>query len=327
MPDGWSISARASRDRRASVEICSPRSECATIETYVIDRLAPRDLDRVGFADGGNTMVVASWLSPRTRELLRARGINYLDLTGNVDVSLRSPAVVWRTMGADRDPKPLPRSGPSLRGPKAWALLRTLIEVAPPYTAGDLARALDVDDGYVSRALRVLADDRLVERRSRGPVTDVDWEATLRRLVRSYSLVGSNHTSTWIATAGAGQLLADLTRRRRAGRWIVTGSVVAASIAPVATLEMAVIYTTDMERLAEAGRLVLAQTGANVILVDPYDPIVFARSGSIDGTSIVSTAQAAADLLSGPGRMPQEGEALVRWMHANVERWQVPGLD
>ncbi len=271
-------------------------------------------------------MVVASWLSPRTRELLRARGNNYLDLTGNVDVALRSPAVVWRTVGADRDPKPLPRSGPSLRGPKAWALLRTLVEVAPPYTAGDLASALDVDDGYVSRALRVLADDRLIERRPRGPVTNVDWEATLRRLIRSYSLLGSNPTSTWIASAGAQQLLADLTRRTRTGRWVVTGSAVAASVAPAVALEMAVIYTTDMERLAEAGRLVPASTGANVILAEPYDPIIFVRSTSIDGMHVVSTAQAAADLLTGPGRMPHEGAAFLGWMRANTTHWQVPHL-
>lgn len=327
MPDGWSISARASRDQRALVEICSPGNECATIDTYVIDRLAPRELDRVRFADGGDTMVVASWLSPRTREVLRARGVHYLDLTGNVDVSLPSPAVVLRTMGADRDPRPLPRSGPSLRGPKGWALLRTLIEVAPPYTAGDLARALDVDDGYVSRALRVLADDRLIERRPRGPVTDVDWEATLRRLSRSYSLLGSNRASTWIATAGADQLVADLTRRQRTGRWVVTGSVVAASLAPVAAPEIAVIYTTDVERLADAGRLLPASTAANVILAEPYDPIVFARSRSIDGMTVVSTAQAAADLLTGPGRMPHEGEALLRWMRANTTHWQAPQLE
>ncbi len=63
-----------------------------------------------------------------------------------------------------------------------------------------------------------------------------------------------------------------------------------------------------------------------VILAEPYDPIVFARSRSIDGTSVVSTAQVAADLLTGPGRMPQEGDALLGWMRANTTRWQVPRL-
>ena len=42
----------------------------------------------------------------------------------------------------------------TLRGPRAWALMRTLAEVRPPYTAGALSARLDVDNGYVSRVLQ-----------------------------------------------------------------------------------------------------------------------------------------------------------------------------
>lgn len=138
-------------------------------------------------------------------------------------------------------------------------------------------------------------------------------------------MLGSNRTSTWIATAGPEQLIADLSQPRT-GRWAVTGSTVAASIAPVAAREIAVIYTADVERLADAGRLLPSSTGANVILAEPYDPIVFARTTPINGAPAVSVAQLAADLLSGPARMPEEGDALVRWMRAHTARWQVPRL-
>lgn len=325
LPDTWSINGRAVNDRTAQIDVWAPNNENTSIFTYVVDRLEPRDLDRYRFPPTGDTMVVASWLSPRIRELLRDYGANYIDLTGNVDLTLASPVATLRLAGSDRDPKPRARTAPSLRGPKAWALLRTLVEVSPPYTAGELAEVLAVDDGYVSRALRVLADERLIDRRPRGAVTNVDWEATLRRLVRSYSFLDVNETSTWIATAGADQLVTDLVKVR-AGRWAVSGSLVASSVAPIAAPEIAIIYTTDIERLATAGRLLPATTGANVILAEPFDPIVFERSRSIGDAPAVSIAQATTDLLTGPGRMPQEGEALLDWMRRNTSRWRTTTL-
>lgn len=326
LPSAWTVNGRAINDGTAQFDLWAPNDERTSIFTYVADRLEPRDLDRLRIPDNGDTMVVASWLSPRTRELLRDQGVSYIDLTGNVDVDLESPVAVLRLAGSDRDPAPRPRTGPSLRGPKAWALLRTLVEVAPPYTAGDLAGALGVDDGYVSRALQVLADERLIERKPRGAVTAVDWEATLRRIIASYALFDSNRTSTWIATAGPSQLVDDLVDRR-AGRWAVSGSLVASSVAPVAAPEIAVVFTNDAERLASAGRLLPATIGANVIIAEPYDPIVFARGTTIRGpVPAVSIAQAAIDLLTGPGRMPQEGEALLAWMRRNTAGWQTPKL-
>jgi len=61
------------------------------------------------------------------------------DGTGNADLRLSRPALTVRTDGADRDPHPKATSGPTLRGPRAWALMRTMVEVRPPYTAGELA--------------------------------------------------------------------------------------------------------------------------------------------------------------------------------------------
>ena len=86
------------------------------------------------------------------------------------------------------------------------------------------------------------------------------------------------------------------------------------------------MYTDDAERLATAARLLPAKTGANVVLLQPYDPIVFQRGGSTEGVRSVSVAQAAIDCLTGPGRMPAEGEALLAWMRRNEPRWQASDL-
>ena len=41
---------------------------------------------------------------------------------------------------------------------------------------------------------------------------------------------------------------------------------------------------------------------------------MFSRGQDADGVRSVSIAQAAIDCLTGPGRMPAEGEALLVWM-------------
>lgn len=323
LPEGWQLSVERRSSEGGVIRVADDR-DSIDIAVIARDRIEPRDLDRLQLPDQP-TIVSTAWLSPRTRELLRARGAGFLDRTGNTELRVQRPGLYLRTNGSDRDPKPRPKPGPSLRGPRAWALLRTLIEVSPPYTAGDLASTLKLDNGYITRALQVLADERLIERRPRGPVTSIEWEPLLRRLIESYSLLDANITSTWIAAAGPSRLLDDLADLR-VGKWAVTGSFVTSAFAPVAAAEVAVIYTADPERLAKAARLLPATTGSNVILAVPYDPIVFQRGQTLDQVQAVSVVQAAMDSLTGPARMPAEGEALLTWMRRDEPRWRSQNL-
>ncbi len=323
LPVGWQLTVERRSAEGGVIRVGDDR-DSIDIAVITRDRIEPRDIDRLQLSDQP-TIVSAAWLSPRTRELLRARGVGFVDRTGNTELCVQRPGLYLRTDGSDRDPAPRPKPGPSLNGPRAWALLRTLVEVSPLYTAGDLASALKLDNGYITRALQVLTDEQLIERRPRGPVTSVEWEPLLRRLIESYSLLDANTTSTWIAAAGPSQLLDDLADLR-VGTWAVTGSFVASAIAPVAAAEIAVLYTADPERLAKAARLLPATTGSNVILAVPYDPIVFQRTQTLDQVQAVSVAQAAMDSLTGPGRMPSEGEALLTWMRRNEPRWRGQNL-
>jgi hypothetical protein len=324
LPAGWEVSVEARRDGGGDIELRADGEPVAELEVVARKRLDPRSFDRLTLPDPP-VIVYADWLSPRTRELIRGRGASYVDGTGNVDVSLAKPPVVIRTDGAQRDPNPPPSTGPTLRGPRAWALMRTLIEVRPPYTAGELSARLDVDDGYVSRVLQALVDQRLIERAPRRQVTDVDWEPLLRQLVLTYSLFGSNETSTWVASSGPETFITDVVSGGPKG-WAVSGSFAASSLVSVTAGETAVMYHQDPERFARLTRLLPTRTGANVVLARPYDPIVFERIRDDAGLRRVSIAQAALDLLTGPARMPAEGEALLTWMRRNESRWRSPSL-
>ena len=252
-------------------------------------------------------------------------GYGYVDLTGNVGVVVNRPGIVFRTDGAQRDPSPKPVPRLNIRGPRAWALLRTLAEVQPPYGVSDLANAIDSDPGYVSRLLAALADELLISRVARGPVEHVEWEAMLRQITSSYSLLEANDTTNWVASGGAEQFVEDLASTN-AKTWAVTGSFAASRLVSVAAPEIAVVYADDPERIATLARLSQVRNGGNVVIARPYDQIVFERTWTRDNVVYASPAQIAVDCLTGPGRMPTQGEALLEWMRRKAPRWQAPSL-
>jgi hypothetical protein len=147
-------------------------------------------------------------------------------------------------------------------------------------------------------------------------VTSVEWEPLLRRLTQSHSFLHANTSSTWITAAAPIRVL-DILAGLRVER-AVTGSCVTPAVAP----DIAVICAADPERLGKTARLLPVTTGSNVILAAPYEPIVFQRARDIDGRPVVSVVQAAIDPLTGPGRMPVEGKALLTRMRRNERRWR-----
>ena len=183
-----------------------------------------------------------------------------------------------------------------------------------------------VDPGYLSRLLTGLADELLIELRPRQPVERVDWEAMIRQITRTYSLLDDNETTTWIAPAAPEQFLRDLSSSRLR-RWAVPGSFASSQLVSVAAPEIAVVYTDDPERLADTVRRRPTRTGGDVVTALPYDPIVFQRTTTDDGVAYASVAQVAIDCLTVVGRMPAEGEALLDWMGRNESRWRSANLD
>lgn len=271
-------------------------------------------------------MVVAPWLSGRTRELLAAEGVSYVDLTGNALLRLDSPALFIETQGAERDPAPPPRPKPRVRGPRAGRLIRTLVDVRPPYGVRELAQGADLAPGYVSRLLDALDDDALVERSKRGRVESVEIAGLLRRWTESYDVFKSNGAATFLAPRGLARTVELLARPAVGAAAAVTGSFAATRLAPVAASRLLVIYSDNIAALAEALEMIPADTAANVALLRPFDPVVWQLRSEQDGVRYVAPSQVAADCLTGNGRMPSEGEAVLAWMLANETQWRLDSL-
>jgi hypothetical protein len=102
----------------------------------------------------------------------------------------------------------------------------------------------------------------------------------------------------------------------------VSGSFAASGLISVAAPVVAVIYTDDAERLAKLARLLPTDTGADVVLAQPVDPVAFKRIRTDGDYPMVSIAQTAIDLLTGSARMPSEGDALLEWMRRHESAWR-----
>jgi hypothetical protein len=317
-----------------AIDLRDPRGTYVTLAVEAKRSFDPRAVEQLSgglssvirsLASNIPILAVSPWMSARSRELLAKDGINYIDLTGNALLKLENPALYISAVGAARNPQPMPRGQARVRGPKAARLIRLLIDVRPPYGVSEIADVTGLTQGYVSRLLDALDQDALVERTRRGRVQDADMPGLLRRWAESYDVLKSNDASTFLAPRGARDALSQVAQL--SGPSVaVTGSFAAVRLAPVAAPALLIGYCNEIEALANTLGLLPADEGANVVLLRAFDPVVWERGTEDAGLRYVAPSQAAVDCLTGTGRMPAEGEALIAWMSENEPRWRLPSI-
>ena len=265
-------------------------------------------------------VVVAPYTSAATMKRLTDRGIGFVDATGNVRLACDSPALFIESRGADRDPWPRSSDLQSLKGKATGAAVRALLDFSPPYGIRELAVRAGVSAPTLSRVVELLDRDGLVERKPRGPVQSLDWEGTIRRWTLDYAVTETSGVSKYIGPRGLDDLASRLSTSDR--RYSITGSMAIPESISVAPARLAMIYTRDSAGLASAMDLRPSDTGVNVLLIEPFDDVVFARTTNRRGLVTVACSQLAADLLTGPGRAPTEAEELLEWMKDNEDAWR-----
>jgi hypothetical protein len=298
-----------------------------TSATWVLElknRIDPREVAsivaKLRTFRSGIPVVVAPFLSPRTRELLEEAAVGYLDLTGNARLVASRPGLFISTQGADTNPTREDRPRLSLKGSKAGRVVRALCDTVPPIGIRALAAGTQTDPGYVSRLLEALAREALVKRDGRGPVSEVEWDRLIRRWAEDYVLVGRGRSASYLAARGVEAVLERV--RAATLRYAVTGSFAASKIAAVAPPRLLAVYVDRRQEAAEALELLPADAGANVLLLSPFDAVVYERTWERDGIVLVAPSQVAVDLLSSPGRGPAEADALMAWMAENERAWR-----
>lgn len=341
LPDTWSLDASGpptmrsvGREQPDSImTVKGPEGRAAVVLVEAKESLDPQRVRPVleqlrAYADKispqATLLVVASYLSPRTRELLTVNGASYADATGNLRIRLDNPAMYIERTGATKNPWDEPRPLHSLKGPTAGRVVRALCDYRPPFGVRELADWSQTPLSSVSRVLTLLTRESLLTRAERGKyegrVLAVDWPRLIYRWSEDYGLTTSNTTVTVLEPRG----LKALTEKLATVSWpyAITGSLAAAQFAPIAPSRLATVYVEDTEQAAESLKLRQAESGANVLLVRPFDPVVFERTTRQDGLIYAAFTQVAADLLTSPGRSPQEAEALINWMKENEDVWR-----
>ena len=265
-------------------------------------------------------LVATPYLSPTLRASLADRGASYADSTGNLRLIADEPGLFIERAGATKDPWPSDEMLRSLRGRGAARAIRALVDFSAPYGVRELALRAGVSLGSLSRVLDLLAREGLVTREPSRAVTAIDWERTIRRWAQDYDFARSNETATFLEPRGLGAIVSKLSDTK--WTYAATGALGAQRFAPIAPARQAAIYTDDIARAAARLRLRPTDTGANVVLAEPYDPVVFDRSTIRDGLRIVAASQVAVDLLTGPGRDPSEGIEFLDWMRRNENAWR-----
>jgi hypothetical protein len=334
--DSWTVKPRG-RDAAladnavdAVVELTGPDSMTASFLVDIKARVTPRYVEeavlpRVALVRQVSHymgyVVLAPWIAPRTRDLLRQHNVNYVDLTGNISLRADRPAIVIYTRGADKNPRPDPAHGsrPTLTGVAAGRLIRALVDFTPPYRATEIAGAAGISLPWTSQIVKQLEDQLLVRRDGRV-IVSVDWANLLRARAESFGLLRQNRYVSMLAPNGIPQVLSTVSTHG----FVVTGSYAARAVAPLAVGGQLMFYVrADAESIADdLGLLDVAVESASVLALKAYDEVVFERSRMVNGVRHVALSQLVLDCLSGPGRLPAEGEAVLAQMVESEALWR-----
>ena len=297
------------------------------LEPRMVRRMSSQ-LKELSYARYGRTstspafILISNYLSPLTRERLTEAGIGYADSTGNIRFTVNRPAVYIETQGADRNPFREERPLQSLRGGRAARVVRGLLDYRTPFGTRELAAKTASSAAMISRVASLLEPDEIVTKESpRGRFVSVDWEALVRRWAIDYDFAPPKISTKWLEPRGTRALFVRL--RDAAIRYTVTGSFAAYRLAPIAEPRLAALYVDDPDAAAQSLGLRPAETGGNVLLVRPFDPVAFERAECDDGITYARVTQVLLDLVKGPGRGPAEAEALLKWMRENEDIWKI----
>jgi hypothetical protein len=264
-----------------------------------------RDLRR----DDTIPVLVVPYMSPAGARAAEEAGLSWIDLSGNAYI--RSRDLYVRVEGRPNQFRSRGRPS-SPFAPKSARVTRVLLEDPSRWWhQKELVAATGLDDGSVSRIVRRLNEELLLERRERE-LRPRDPARLLDAWTQDYRF--THHDILAGHRSGSGiDLARDLAQRLGTLhiRHAFTGLPAAWAIDHFARFRLTTVYVEGDPRDA-AKRLGLRQgsLGANVQLVGPDDLGVFIGEHPHDGLNCVSPVQVYLDLLHLPERAHEAAEHL-----------------
>lgn len=262
-------------------------------------------------------LLVVPYMGPAGRELCRAAGVSWLDLSGNADVS--APPIRIRIIG---EPNRYRRPGrpASLFAPRSSRLARVLLlEPDRIWPQSALVRATGLDSGHLSRLLPLYVESGFVQREQEGRTFRyrvIAPNALLDVWRAAYDFGAHTVLRGHVASRTGPDLLRELASAlgRRGVDYAATGLAGAWVWEPFAAFRTVSLYLSswpDRSLLAEIG-FQEGERGANTWLVIPSDEGVFSGVVERGDVKCVSAVQVYLDLKGQPERSEEAGAELRR---------------
>jgi hypothetical protein len=315
LPTHWTtnVAIKTNDVADARLTIKTPTGATAALAIGARRQLDPRLVTEVAgtlrTAAADAFVVIAPFLGARTRERLAEEGIGYVDLVGNMRLVLDRPTVFISSRGDERSPWAVPRSARSLHAAKACRIVRALADGEAPFGVRQLAAIAGTDPGYVSRLLDLFHREELIEREPRGPIVAVHLARLLQRWAEDYRFADAHR---FVAVAHPHGVPGALARLRDAGvPHALTARAGAAALSGTALPGVVAAYVDNPERVAAIVGAEAVETGANLLLIDPFDPFVLEGTWEASGLRYAARAQIIADLLGSPAPAPAQAASLL----------------
>ncbi len=257
----------------------------------------------------GIRLLVVPFMTPSGAKAAAARNLNWLDLSGNANISDGS---LYVSVQGRPNQSPARGRPASAFAPKSSRVARTLLlDPGRWWRQKELSEQAGLDPGRVSRVVRRLADDDLLVRE--GPLLKPrDPDLLLDAWADEYRF--NHHDIITGHLSGNGVELARTLDDQLLLLGIdhaFTGLAAAWAMNRFARFRLASVYVDgDPRAAADALELRRNERGANVQLIGPDDGGVLDGRLEIDSLPCVSPAQVYLDLLALPERAREAAQEL-----------------
>jgi hypothetical protein len=255
-------------------------------------------------------VLVAPYISARSAQVCKENGIGYVDLAGNCYLSFSS---VFIEREGNPNPYSEDRELKSIFYPKSERILRVLLNAGPrEWLTEELAEEAKVSLGQVSNVRKYLENQGWLDPASRRLLLSKPLEM-LKVWARNYSF-RKNDLFEYYALGTPVETEQRLTEAsRELGLTLCfTGFSGGSRYASMVRYQRVMAYLEDgFDRLESAVELKPVPSGANVLLLKPYDRGVFYLSQPIDELPVVSPVQTYLDLSSYRGRGEEAAQAVL----------------
>jgi hypothetical protein len=254
-------------------------------------------------------VVVVPFMSPGGARIAEGSDVNWIDLSGNA--SIRAEGLHVLVQGRPNAYPAVGRPASSFAPRSARVSRVLLLDPKRWWRQKELVAETGLDDSRVSRVVRRLRDERLLTERERA-VRPADAGDLLTAWADAYRF--DRHDVVLGHLSGSGVELARRLSERLADagvRHAFTGLPAAWAIDHFASFRLASVYVEDDPREAAAAVYLRREPrGANVQLIGPNDPGVFAGASEHDDLVCVSPAQVYLDLRHLPERAADAADHL-----------------